>query len=79
MENFFKCKSLKVRKEYIKEENEYVKEMKELPNFEFYKDYLKDLEYSLKFKKECIDKSYIASNDISPLDISIFDCYKLGV
>ena len=43
LENFFKCKSLKVRKEYIKEENEYVKEMKGLPNFEFYKNYLKDL------------------------------------
>ena len=79
LENFFKCKSLKGRKEYIKEANEYVKEMKGLPNFEFYKNYLKDLEYSLKFKKECIDKGYIASNDISPFDNSIFDCYKLGV
>ena len=53
--------------------------MKGLPNFEFYKNYLKDLEYSLKFKKECIDKGYIASNDISPFDNSIFDCYILGV
>jgi len=43
LENYFKCKSLKGRKEYIKEENEYFKEMKGLPNFEFYKNYLKDL------------------------------------
>ncbi len=42
-ENYFKCKSLKGRKEYIKEANEYFKEMKGLPNFEFYKNFLKDL------------------------------------
>ena len=53
--------------------------MKTLPSFEFYKNYLKDLEYSLKFNKTCLDKGYIASNDISPFDNSIYDCYKLGI
>ena len=79
LENFFKCKSLDGRKKFIEEANEYVKEMKGQPNFDFYKNYLKDLKYSLKFKKLCIDKDFIASNDISPFDNSIFDCYKLGI
>ena len=79
LESFFKCKSLDGREDFIKKANTYVKEMKGMPNFEFYKNYLKDLEYSLKFKKTCIDKGYIASNDISPFDNSIFDCYKLGI
>ena len=79
LENFFKCKSLEGREDFIKKGNKYLKEMKTLPSFEFYKNYLKDLEYSLKFKKQCIDKGYIASNDISPFDNSIFDCYKLGI
>ena len=79
LENFFKCKSIDGRKKYIEEANENVKEMKGNPNFEFYKNYLKDLKYSLKFKKICIDKEYIAPNDISPFDNSIFDCYKSGI
>ena len=39
------------------------------------------MESSLKFKKNCIepDKGIIPSNDISPFDNSIFECYKLGV
>ena len=79
LENFFKCKSLDGRKKFIEEANGYVKEMKGMPNFDFYKNYLKDLKYSLKFKKICVDKDFIASNDISPFDNSIFDCYKLGI
>ena len=79
LENFFKCKSLKDRKKWIKEASEYNKEMKGMPNFEFYKNYLKDLETSLTFKKKCIEGGFIAPNDISPFDNSIFDCYKLGI
>ena len=79
LENFFKCKSLDGRKKFIEEANEYVKDMKGMPNFDFYKNYLKDLKYSLKFKKMCIEKDYIAPNDISPFDNSIFDCYKSGI
>ena len=79
LENFFKCKSLDGRKKFIQEANEYVKDMKGMPNFEFYKNYLNDLNFSLKFKKTCIDENFIASTDISPFDNSIFDCYKLGI
>lgn len=79
LENFFKCKLLDGREDFIKKANKYVKEMKGMPNYEFYKNYLKDLEYSLKFKKICIDKEYIASNATTPFDNSIFDCYKLGI
>jgi len=79
LENFFKCKTLDGRKKFIEDANEYVKEMKGMPNYEFYRNYLKDLKYSLKFKKICIDKEFIASNDISSFDNSIFDCYKLGI
>ena len=79
LEYFFKSKTLKDRKKFIKEANEYVKEMKGMPNFEFYKNYLKDLEASLTFKKKCIANDFIKPNDISAFDNSIFDCYKLGI
>ena len=79
LESFFKCKTLDGREDLIKKANTYLKEMKGMPNYDFYKNYLKDLEYSLKFKKTCIDKGFIATNDISPFDNSIFDCYKLGI
>ena len=80
LENFFKCKKIGDRKSYLGESKEYLKDLKGNPNADFYKNYLKDLEHSLKFKKDCIEKAHIiASNDISPFDNSIFECYKLGV
>ena len=81
LENFFKCKTIKDRKEYLGEAKEYLKDLKGNSNLEFYKDYLKDLECSLKFKKNCIEpeKGIISSNAISPFDNSIFECYKLGI
>ena len=79
LENFFKCKAIKDRKSFLKEAQTYLKDLK--VNSDFYKAYLKDLEQSLKFKKNCIepDKGIISSNDISPFDNSIFECYKLGI
>ena len=79
LENFFKCKTIKDRKSYLKEAQTYLKDLK--GNSDFYKAYLKDLEQSLKFKKNCIepDKGIISANAISPFDNSIFECYKLGI
>ena len=80
LENFFKCKKIADRRQFLGESKEYLNELKGNSNVGFYKDYLKDLEHSLKFKKDCIEKKHIiAANDISPFDNSIFECYKLGV
>ena len=81
LENFFKCKAIKDRREYLGEAKKYLNELKGNSNLDFYKAYLKDLEQSLKFKKNCIEpeKGIIPSNDISPFDNSIFECYKLGI
>ena len=79
LENFFKSKGIKDRKSFLKEAQTYLKDIK--VNSDFYKTYLKDLEQSLKFKKNCMEKEkgIISSNDISPFDNSIFECYKLGI
>ena len=80
LENFFKCKTIKDRKGYIIEAKKYLEKIKGNSNLDFYKQYISDLENSLKFKKACIDKAkIIQANDISPFDNSIFECYKLGV
>ena len=80
LENFFKAKKIGDRSEYIIEAKKYLKELKGNPNFNFYENYLKDLENSLRFKKECIEPhKFIETNDISPFDKSIFECYKLGI
>lgn len=80
LENFFKAKKIEDRTGYISEAKKYLKDLKGNPNFNFYENYLKDLESSLKFKKDCIEpKKFIETNDISPFDKSIFECYKLGI
>lgn len=80
IENFFRCKTIKDRKEYLKEAKLYLDNIKGNPNLDFYKTYIKDLENSLKFKSKCIgERKIIQSNDISPFDNSIFECYKLGI
>ena len=80
LENFFKAKKIEDRTGYIPEAKKYLKDLKGNPNFSFYENYLKDLESSLKFKKDCIEpKKFIETNDISPFDKSIFECYKLGI
>lgn len=79
LENFFKAKKIEDRMEFISEAKKYLKDLKGNLNDGFYKNYLNDLEASLKFKKDCIDKNFIEKNDISPFDKSIFECYKLGI
>ena len=80
LENFFKAKKIEDRMGYISEAKKYLKDLKGNPNFNFYENYLKDLDASLKFKKECIEPhKFIETNDISPFDKSIFECYKLGI
>jgi len=80
LENFFKCKTIKDRKGYIIEAKKYLELIKGNSNLDFYKQYINDLENSLKFKKACIDKAkIIPANSVSLFDNSIFECYKLGV
>ena len=42
----------------------------------FYEKYISDLESSLKFKKECIEKGIFSSNDTTNFDNSIYDCFE---
>lgn len=81
LENFFKCKTISDRLLYIGEAKKYLKDLKGNPNSSFYENYLKDLDASLRFKRDCIDpkKGIIPTNDISPFDNSIFECYQLGI
>ena len=49
-------------------------------DYKFYKNYLNDLENSMKFKFDCMDKkvNIIRKTDLNSFDNSIYDCYKLG-
>ena len=78
LENFFKSQKLEDREKYIKEAKKYLNGAKNI-NYAFYKNYLSDLENSLKFKKSCFEqeKKIIEKNDITPFDNnSIYDCYQ---
>jgi hypothetical protein len=77
LEKFFKSQTLKEREECLKEAKKCLSGAKNIDTT-FYKNYLFDLENSLKFKKSCFDedKKLIEQNDISPFDNSIYDCFK---
>ena len=78
LENFFKSQKLEDREKYIKEAKKCLNGAKNI-NYNFYKNYLSDLENSLKFKKSCFEqeKKIIEKTDITPFDNnSIYDCYQ---
>ena len=43
---------------------------------EFYTKYISDLESSLKFKKECLEKGIFSKDETTNFDNSIFDCFE---
>ena len=82
LEYFFNSNKISEKKKYIKLAKEYQKKLdKNHVNNKFYLLYLKELENSLVFKKNCIDieGNIIKKNNIEAFDNSIYDCYKQGV
>ena len=77
LEKFFKSQNLEEREKYIKEAKNCLSGAKNI-DYNFYKNYLSDLENSIKFKKSCFDddKKLIEKNDITPFDNSIYDCFQ---
>ena len=69
LEEYFKCQTFEERKEIIGE----IK--KDIKNYDSkYKKYIEFLEYSLKFKKACIDDNYIHYSEIEPYSNTVGDC-----
>ena len=42
----------------------------------YYKTYLADLEHSLAFKRDLLEKEIIKQTDITKFDNSVYDCYR---
>jgi hypothetical protein len=76
LENFFKSQNLEEKEKYLKEAKKYLNGAKNL-DYSFYKNYLSDLENSMKFKKSCFEdeKKILSRNEITPFDNSIYDCF----
>ena len=76
LENFFKSQNLEEKEKYLKEAKKYLNGAKNL-DYSFYKNYLSDLENSMKFKKSCFEdeKKILNRNEITPFDNSIYDCF----
>ena len=77
LENFFKSQDKKERESYLAEAKQHLNSAKNI-DFSFYKNYLSDLENSLKFKKTCFEpeKKLIGVNDTTTFDNSIYDCFQ---
>ena len=77
LENFFKSQDKKEREKFLSEAKKCLSSAKNLDN-NFYKNYLSDLENSLKFKNSCFEpeKKIIDINDTSTFDNSIYDCFQ---
>ncbi len=87
LEQYFQSSHLSHRKKYL----ELAKESQKLinstvnPNFEhkFYRNYLDNLEYNLKFKIDILnldkEKNVVPKPEETSFDISIYDTYKFGV
>ena len=83
LEKIFKSNSIKERKKCVRIALEIVNnKIIEKNNFDykFYKNYLNDLDNSMKFKIDCMDKkiNIIRKTDLNSFDNSLYDCYKLG-
>ena len=76
VENFFKSQSKKEREEIL----EKLKNIKlDKSDKKFYENYISDLESSLKFKKQCLEKEIFGKNDTTNFDNSIFDCFEEAI
>ena len=84
LEKIFKSDSINERKKCVRIAKEIVNNnIIDKPNFDykFYKNYLNDLDNSMRFKIDCMDKknNIIKKQDLNSFDNSIYDCYKIGV
>lgn len=84
LEKFFKSDSMLERRKCVRTAKEIVNNnliKKSTFDYKFYKNYLNDLENSMKFKFDCMDKkvNIIRKTDLNSFDNSIYDCYKLGL
>ena len=83
LERFFKSSSILERRKCVKKAQQLINSnLIENPNFnyKFYKKYLNDLNNSLDFKINCMDRkvNIIKKTDLNSFDNSIYDCYTLG-
>ena len=84
LEKFFKSNSILERRKYVKKAKQLLNnKCITSPNFnyKFYKNYLNDLDSSLDFKANCMEKkvNIIRRTDLNSFDNSMYDCYMLGV
>ena len=77
IENFFQSKTKNEREEILKQLKSYKFEKSD--NKKFFENYISDLESSLKFKKECLEKGIYTKNDTTNFDNSIFDCFEKAI
>ena len=77
VENFFQSKTKNEREEILKQLKSYKFEKSD--NKKFFENYISDLESSLKFKKECLEKGIYTKNDTTNFDNSIFDCFEKAI
>ena len=79
LEKFFRSKDLSSRKEALEKVKENQKILEKKPgdfDYKFYRNYVSDLENSLKLKAKCLEKGYIQTTDTAPFDNSVYDCFK---
>ena len=77
VENFFQSKTKNEREEILKQLKSYKFEKSD--NKKFFENYISDLESSLNFKKECLEKGIYTKNDTTNFDNSIFDCFEKAI
>lgn len=85
LEKFFLSKDIIDRNFYISKLKDNIKKIENnyanFPNFDykFYKTYVTDLENSLIFKRDCLKDNIIQKSDLSSIDNSVYDCYKMAI
>ena len=85
LEKFFLSKDITDRNFYISKLKDNIKKIENnyanFPNFDykFYKTYVTDLENSLIFKRDCLKENIIQKSDLSSIDNSVYDCYKIAI
>ena len=79
VENFFKSGSKKEREEILQKLKGIRFEKTDKSDKKFYENYILDLESSLKFKKECLDKNIYTKDETTNFDNSIFECFERAI
>ena len=80
VENFFKSGSKKEREEILKKlKGIKFEKSTDKSDKKFYENYILDLESSLKFKKECLEKNIYSKDETTNFDNSIFECFEKAI